>query len=99
MTATPSPPSVILPWWAPALDRALALAGDGVFVGLLLLAVALGALPHELTQTVLGYALRSIVRPSTDLGTIFGGSLPTHGRPRGGAGNGAQPDGVGGLLG
>ena len=52
------------------LDRALALLGDGIVVGIVIVAVQLGALDHNAAVAMVGWALRSILSPTITLGTV-----------------------------
>lgn len=80
------------------VDRVLALVGDALVIGIVLLAVQLGALDRTAAIVTIGWALRSIVSPTTTLSTVagaFGLPLASLLRPPGadGAPPPAQPTG------
>lgn len=54
------------------VDRVLALVGDALVIGIVLLAVNLGALDKSAAIVTIGWALRSIVSPTTTLNTVAG---------------------------
>lgn len=53
------------------LGRTVDFLSDAAVVTLLLVAVQLGALPHETGVAVVGYALRALVHPSGGLGVFL----------------------------
>lgn len=52
------------------VDRALALVGDALVIGIVIAAVQLGALDHNAAVAMVGWALRSILSPTVTLGAV-----------------------------
>lgn len=76
------------------IDRVLALVGDGIVVGIVLLAVQLGALDHTTAIVMVGWALRSVLSPTITLGAIaasFGLPLSSLVPPKSNGGTNGTP--------